>query len=97
MSDLDPDPDPEGMNTAPSTPERDAALDALILGTATREACKVAVLIARVTDAATAAGITAAPQAIAARIYQLAENGQLSVQGNVRRWRAAEVTRGDTP
>ena len=79
---------------APSAPEQDAALDALIRAAVTPEWIKVAVLIARVTDAARAAGILAGPPVIAARIYALAEKGDLSVQGNIRRWRAAVVRRG---
>jgi hypothetical protein len=76
------------------TPEEAAKIDALLWDAASADACKVAVLIARATDAAKAAGMEVKPQAIAARIYALAETGKLSVQGNVRRWRAAEVKRG---
>ncbi len=84
-------------DTAPEptiTPEEAAKIDALVWEAASAEACKVAVLIARATDAAKAAGLDAKPQVIAARIYALTETGKLSVQGNVRRWRAAEVKRG---
>ena len=66
----------------------------MILAQATGEACKIAVLIARVSDASALAGERVAPQAIAARIYALSGTGQLEVAGNVRRWRAAEVRRG---
>jgi len=69
-------------------------MDALILSVVTGEACKVAVLIARVVDAAKAAGVEAGAGVIAPRIYALAETGKLAVSGNVRRWRAAEVKKG---
>ena len=84
------------MTSSPPEPDPadTAALDAMILAAATADACKVAVLISRSTDAAKAAGLTVAPQTIAARIYALSGTGQLAVAGNVRRWRAAEVRRG---
>ncbi|MEQ1697671.1 MAG: DUF3658 domain-containing protein [Hyphomicrobiaceae bacterium] len=77
-----------------TTPEQDAAVDALILSCATTDACKVAILIARVVDAGKAQGLALTSAEIAPRIYALAEVGTLSVQGNVRRWRAAEVKKG---
>ena len=84
---------PEPIETpAPArTPDDDAATDALIVASATKEWCKIAVLIARTTDAARAQSLELPPQAIASHIYALAEAGKLSVQGNVRRWRAGEV------
>ncbi len=88
---------PDGTETAAApatTPEQDAALDALIVGCATVEACKVAILIARTVDAAKAQSLEVTTAVIAPRIYALAEAGTLSVQGNVRRWRAAEVKKG---
>ena len=78
---------------APLVP--DPRLDALILAAATPEWCKVAMLIARVTDAARAQSIEAKAQAIAAHIYALSADHKLDVKGNVRRWRAAEVKRPD--
>lgn len=86
----------DGTETAAAatTPEQDAAVDALILASATNEACKVAILIARVVDAGKAQSLELTSATIAPRIYALAEAGKLSVQGNVRRWRAAEVKRG---
>ena len=77
------------------SPEQVAGVDALILSVATGEYCKVAVLIARAVDAAKAQGLDVASGAIVPRIYALAESGQLTVQGNVRRWRAGEVKRGE--
>ncbi len=77
-----------------TTPEQDAAVDALILSCATDASCKVAILIARTVDAAKAKSLDVTPAVIAPRIYALAGAGKLSVQGNVRRWRAAEVKKG---
>ena len=80
------------MNTETAvTPEIDARLDAVILSCANEEWRKVAMLIAQTTDAARLQGIAAPAQAIAARIYALAANHRLEVQGNIRRWRASEV------
>ncbi len=67
------------------------ALDAVILSCGTAEWCKVAMLIARTTDAARAASIDAPAQLIAGRIYALVADRRLQSQGNVRRWRASEV------
>ena len=69
----------------------DPRLDALILNCATGDWVKVAVLIARITDAARAESLEVLPQGIAARIYALADARSLEVKGNVRRWRAGEV------
>jgi hypothetical protein len=69
----------------------DPRLDAAILASLTKEWCKVAVLISRVTDAARAASLEAPAQVIAAHIYALAADHRIDVQGNVRRWRAGEV------
>ena len=69
----------------------DPRLDALILASATSEWCKVAILIARVTDAARAEGLVTTAQTIASRIYAMTSDNRLDVQGNVRRWRAAEI------
>ena len=79
---------------AATTPEQDAITDALILSCATDAACKVAILIARTVDAGKAQSLDVTPAVIAPRIYALADAGKLSVQGNVRRWRAAEVKKG---
>ena len=77
-----------------TTPEQDAITDGLIMACASEEACKVAILIARTVDAANAQSLEITPSMIAPRIYALAESGKLSVQGNVRRWRAAEIKKG---
>jgi hypothetical protein len=81
------------LNTEPAAPPvtLDPRLDALILECATTEWCKVAILISRATDAARAASLEAPAQVIAAHIYALAASHRLDVQGNVRRWRAADV------
>ena len=75
----------------PRSPEQDAATDAVILAAATSEWTKIAVLIARATDSLRAQSMVATPPIIALRIYALIENGQLEVNGNMRRWRAAVV------
>lgn len=69
----------------------DPRLDALILASATSEWCKVAILIARVTDAARAEGLDTTALSIASRIYAMTSDNRLDVKGNVRRWRAAEI------
>ena len=67
------------------------ALDTIILAAADGEWRKVALVIARATDAAHAQGLDVTAQMIAARIYCLTDNKRLALQGNVRRWRAGEV------
>ena len=67
------------------------ALDTIILAAADGEWRKVALVIARATDAARAQGLDVTAQMIAARIYCLTDNKRLALQGNVRRWRAGEV------
>ncbi|MBX9683948.1 MAG: hypothetical protein K2X41_09185 [Hyphomicrobium sp.] len=79
----------EAIATVPV--DADAALDQLIIGCTTTEWCKIAVLIARATDAARADQRTVSGQSIAQRIYVLADSRRLDVRGNVRRWRAGEV------
>ena len=69
----------------------DDPLDAIILAAGDGEWAKVAVFIAKVVDAAKAAGTETTGQAVAARIYALVEAGKLEAKGNVRRWRAGEV------
>lgn len=66
-------------------------LDPLILAAADGDWCKMAVFLSRVVDAAKAQGIETSGQAVAARVYDLVEAGQLEAKGNVRRWRAGEV------
>ena len=74
----------------------DPRLDGLILECAEGEWRKVAMLIARVTDAARALPLDVTTQAIATRIYAMTSDRRLEVQGNVRRWRAAEVRKPPT-
>lgn len=63
----------------------------MILSCADGEWRKVAMLIARTTDAARAQSIESTTQAIAERIYALTEAHRLEVKGNVRRWRTTEI------
>ena len=85
------------MSTEPAAlTEADARLDAVILACAELEWCKVAMLIARTTDAARAQAIEAPAQAIAAHIYAMTADHRLDVQGNVRRWRASDVRRASS-
>ncbi len=76
---------------SPSSPEQQAATDAVILAAGTTEWVKIAVLIARATDGMRAQSLEATPPIIALRIYALIESGKLEVTGNMRRWRAAVV------
>ncbi|MEQ1651249.1 MAG: DUF3658 domain-containing protein [Hyphomicrobium sp.] len=82
------DPTPQPASTDPIA---DPRLDALILAAADSDWCKVTMLIARVTDAARAASIETTGQSIATRLYAMTADHRLEVQGNVRRWRAAQV------
>ncbi len=77
--------------TSEPAAETEARLDAVILTCAIGDWVKVAVLIARITDAARAEALEVSPQGIAARIYALVDAHRLQVKGNVRRWRAGEV------
>ncbi len=79
-----------------ASPTADADLDPMILACADEEWRKVAMLIARITNAARAAALEIDSQAIASRIYALAEANLLEVKGNVRRWRSAEIRRAPT-
>lgn len=71
----------------------DDQIDALILAAAPAEWVKVALLISKVFDAPGFDKKTADAQAVAERIYILADHGRLAVQGNMRRWRDGEVKR----
>ncbi len=69
-------------------------IDALILDAASAHFTKIAVIIAKVFDAFEAGGAELSKDLshqIAGRIYTLIDNGQLDVQGNMRRWREADV------
>lgn len=80
----------------PAAPPTDAALDALVLESADAEWHKIAVFIAKVVDAAKTQGIETSGQAVAQRIYALAEAGKIESRGNVRRWRAGEIRQAQT-
>lgn len=86
----------QSNSTSDVSGENTDRLDALIVTSAPNEWCKVALFIARVTDAAALVGIPVSGQLIAQRLYALVETGQIKVQGNVRRWRAASI-RSATP
>ena len=77
--------------TSPNDRAKPDPLDALILAACDGEWCKVAVFIAKVMDASKSQSIATTGQAIAARLYALAAQGSIDVEGNVRRWRAASV------
>ena len=89
---------PKGLRVTkvpPTSVNVDPRLDDAILESANGEWCKVAVLIARATDAARTKELTATPHDIANRIYAMTADNRLEVSGNVRRWRAAEVRKKD--
>lgn len=68
--------------------------DTIILAAATAEPTKIAAIIAKAYDALEAQGVPASKtlgQEIAERIYVLIDNGALECQGNMRRWRDADV------
>jgi hypothetical protein len=73
----------------------DEELDALILDAANEHWTKIAVIISKVYDAYEEAGhhelTESLAQDIAQRLYILVDNGRLDVQGNMRRWRDADV------
>ena len=82
--------------SAPDSAGLPDPLDPIILGSSDAAWCKVAVFIAKVMDAAKAQSIETTGQAVAARLYILAEQGHLEAQGNIRRWRAGSVRRAAT-
>ncbi len=72
----------------------DDQIDALILDAVTDDFAKIALIISRVYD--TLAARDAPPpkdlsHVIAERIYILVDHGRLDVQGNMRRWRDADI------
>jgi hypothetical protein len=103
LQDLMPEPDPELPKNAETKRPRKPfleidpriieALDLVILGVLDGEWHKVAIIIARATDAAKAGALDVSAQAIAQRIYALVDNKAIESQGNVRRWRAGEIRR----
>ncbi|GEM_PF-2476821 len=92
-------------NALPSTPntaivrgmtkdEENALFDAVIMECATEDFIKINVLISRAFDALPEAGLiphSDTGQEIAERIYILIDNGALLHEGNMRRWRDAQV------
>ncbi len=66
-------------------------LDPLIISTATDEWDNVTGIMSRVFDHADFDKSAYASQDIAERIYILVDNGQLDVEGNMRRWREGRV------
>ncbi len=79
------------MHPMTLTPEQ---IDALILDAASDHFTKIAVIIAKVFDAFEAQGQELTKDlshTIADRIYILVDNGGLDVQGNMRRWREADI------
>ena len=75
----------------PHSPEK---IDALIMDAANDHWTKIAVIISKVYDTFEAKGealTKGLAQEIAERLYILVDNGQLDVQGNMRRWRDADV------
>lgn len=76
-------------------------IDALIVEACAPYWTKIAVIIAKVYDAFEAQGhhelTTHLAQDIAQRLYILVDNGRLDVQGNMRRWRDADVKLPENP
>lgn len=69
-------------------------IDALIIETASDEWVKIALIISQVFEILKVQGVDVSQdmgQTIAGRIYILVDNGGLSCQGNMRRWREADV------
>lgn len=71
--------------------EKDAQIDALVLGAASDEWQKTAMVISAVFDHPDFSKDECSAQEVAERLYILVDNGQLDVQGNMRRWRDSEV------
>ena len=70
---------------------QDETIDALILSAATDEWQKIALMISKVFDDPALTDKNDLGQKIAERIYVLVDNGALASQGNMRRWRDADV------
>ncbi len=74
---------------------KDEDIDTLIMDAASEHWTKIAVIIAKVYDAFEAQGhhelTKTLAQDIAQRLYILVDNGRLDVQGNMRRWRDADI------
>lgn len=81
----------ESFSEQPGTSDTAASIDAIVLACATDEWSKVAIVIARATDAARAQNVSTTAQSLAARVYALAEASRIETRGNVRRWRDGEI------
>lgn len=68
-----------------------AELDAIIIGAASNEWQKTALLISKVFDVLKEQGKELPAQTIAERIYALIEEKFLTSTGNIRRWRDSNV------
>jgi hypothetical protein len=73
------------------TQSHNEKIDSLLLEAANEHWTKVAVVIAKVFDAPGFEVTQADGKAVAERLYILVDNGALDVQGNMRRWREADV------
>lgn len=71
--------------------DTDAQIDALILAVAGTEWQKTAMVISAVFDHPDFNKDEHSAQDVAERLYILVDNGQLDIQGNMRRWRNSEV------
>lgn len=72
----------------------DEDIDALIMDAASKHWTKIAVIIAKVYDGFAAQSQDVSKDIahiIAERIYILVDHGRLACQGNMRRWRDADV------
>jgi hypothetical protein len=70
---------------------QDETIDALILSAASGKWQKVAIVISKVFDDPAFDGAGMSAQNVAEQLYILVDNGQLAVQGNMRRWRDGQV------
>jgi len=76
------------------SPELAEKIDALLMEAVNEHWTKIAVIIAKTYDAYEAEESEPAEHlghAIAERLYVLVDNGYLDCQGNMRRWRDADV------
>ena len=73
------------------TDARNDTIDALILSVVNADWTKIALIISKVFEAEGFADLGATGQNVADRLYILVDAGQLSVQGNMRRWRDSDV------
>lgn len=71
--------------------DTDVQIDALILAVAGTEWQKTAMVISAVFDHPDFNKDAHSAQDVAERLYILVDNGQLDIQGNMRRWRNSEV------